>query len=235
MSFGAEFRNNTGIIQIDSNYGNYYLSQSGSSATTSISGTGTGVSSLLYPQSWLVVSVTGVNPLIAFNSSQRTFLYNVTQSGSTWTFTLATMGAIGTIINYYIYDTYPTTLLTGWGLNIYDAAGKVTFSSNRKYLRVIDQIAGPYSFVSGNSNWHGDSFSYAAGRTYAVIQSHLAWANDPFTFFGYIVGLLAQFSGTSLTLYDERLNQSGRPYEEPYGDLEFVDRVTYLVVDVTGH
>lgn len=235
MAYGVEFRNEGGIVQIDSAYGNYYLSQSGAPASTAISGTGTGVASLLYPQSWVVVTVTGNNPLIAFRSTEKSFLYNVVQSGTGWTFTIATFGAVGTIINYYIYDTFPVPLASDWGLEIYDASSKVTFSSLRKYLRVVDQLAGTYNFVDGASNWDGNSYSYPAGRTYALIQSHLSWANDPFDFYGYIVGLCCQFGGGGFTLHDERINQSGRPYVEPYGDLEFVDRVTYVVVDVTGH
>lgn len=235
MSYGVEFRNEGGIVQIDSSYGNYYLSQSGSPSSTAISGTGTGISSLLYPQSWVVITIVGINPLIAFRSSAKSFLYNVSQSGSNWTFTIATFGAVGTIINYYIYDTYPTPAGTGWGLEVYDSSGAVTFSSERKYLRVIDQLAGAYNFVDGVSNWNGTSYSYTPGRTYALIQSHLSWGNDAFTFFGYIVGLCCSFSGGGFSLHDERINQSGRAYVEPYGDLEFVDRVTYVVVDVTGH
>lgn len=237
MVYGAQFRNEDGIVQIDEKYGNYYLSQSGAAVSVAISGTGTGVASLYYPASWAVITVTGLNPIIAWRSTQKCFLYNVVQSGTSWTFYIATWGAVGAIINYYIYDTYPSASTSGWGMEIYDSAAKVTFSSNRKYLRVTDAIAGDYSFVSGESNWHGNSYVYDAGRTYAVIQSHLAWANDPYTFSGYIVGLVVQFNAGSggFTLTDERINNAGRPYVEPYGDLEFVDRVSYLVVDVTNH
>jgi hypothetical protein len=235
MSFGAQFLNESLVVQIDSTYGNYYLSRSGAAASTAISGTGTGVSSLLYPPSWLVVTVVGLNPLIAFRCSEKSFLYNVVQSGSNWTFTIVTFGLVGTLINYYIYDTYPTATGSGWGMEIYNEFTQVNFSSLRKYLRVIDQLIGTYNFVDGVSNWNGTSYSYPAGKTYALIQSHLSWGNDAFPLFGYIVGLCNRFGGDGFSLHDERINQSGRAYVEPYGDLEFVDKVAYVVVDVTGH
>lgn len=235
MTYGAEFLNEDYVLQINDNFFNYYVLQSGSQATSAISGAGSGVAALTYCTSWLVVSVTGINPIIAFSCPNEAFLYSVTQSGSLFTFYIATFSPIGTNTKYYVYDTVPAAITAGYGMEVYNSSGQVTYSSSRKYFRAVETIQGNFLWSPfGGSPWNNSTYTYPAGRDYAVIQSHLSWANNGGTFSGDIIALCAKAATNGFTLVEKTINSNGRPYVEPYGDLEFVDKVNYTIVDVTG-
>lgn len=145
MPAGLLIVNTSGTVLIADTNPNYSLKSSGS-------GTTNGVGSL-------VVTVTGVQPVIAFRSGSAVFHRSTGVSGSTFTFTFASAVA-GAVIEYWVFDVRGTPSAGNMGLQVFDVAGTLMFDSSAK----IALVAGDMAFSAD-----GQSIALPAGRAYAAL------------------------------------------------------------------
>lgn len=207
VQFRALNDDNT-TVQIDTNYRNLFLRQSGSVTT---------VSGGLY--SYSAFNVAGVTaPVIAIGGSAYAMAYCSKLDTSTGQFLIMSAGAAGTVIPYYIFDTAPSP--TGpVGLKLFDATARCIFDSNQKSMRVVDM-----QLVTG-----APGGTYPAGRTYACVHSIFGLreetrASPYFRLEG------TRFVGTTLSsiLFEH--------HEIPPSPIVTNIRFgSYLVLDVTGY
>lgn len=129
-------------------------------------------------------TVTAVSPIIAIASSvsgSTGMAYPVVENigsgqwrvtlyaGATYT-TSSTPGAttLNATVNVYVFDAAPAPSGPhGFGLVLFDAAGKCTFNSNYPAARVLQVLGSYYGSPSGA---YGTSLAVPGGRTYATIM-----------------------------------------------------------------
>lgn len=147
MTAGFQSIADDGVTQIDQDTKNYTLRASGSGACSTSNSSG---GRTRYYTQIVVTSATA--PLLAIGgNSTRVCLWNVSVSGSTWTFTVVS-DSNGAAFNYWVFD-----IATGTGayLEIYTTAGELAYAASLKPLRIVG--------IGGGT--------YASGRTYAVIMT----------------------------------------------------------------
>lgn len=172
MAVGFRARGDALNVQIDDSYFNFALSTSASVTLAFASG-------IAVYQS--TITVTGTSPIIAWSgASGPVTLISVSQSGSSWTFTLASNAAY--TLRYFVFDVPANagSPASAPGLRVRNAAGAVTFDSRLKYLRV----AAVRSIDTWNEMGHDEGgspvvVSLPTGRTYASAVSLLGVLNDP--------------------------------------------------------
>jgi hypothetical protein len=156
MPVGAQFFNDSGTIQFDSDYFPLNMTLRSTIATTIDANFGYSV---------FYLNVFGTNPLVAFRSafSSNFIIETVVQVNSTqWFYIVYANVIVGGIIDYYVFDTVATPgLSNGAGFEIYNASGNLLSSlANNKPLR----IAGVNSYLD-------NGIVYPSGRVYALIMS----------------------------------------------------------------
>ncbi|MBV2150194.1 hypothetical protein KRZ98_18320 [Sphingobium sp. AS12] len=151
MTYGAAFYNDAQTVQLDDQTPCMSLVARGTVAASS----GT-----FYPR-----LTNGINPLMAIRPTNvSAAIQGVSKNGDTFDWQIATMGSPrmsgpNWSIDWYIFDKpNPTPSTSGWGLELYDAAGNVTYCSKQ----------GPMNIAGVG---HG---TYSAGRTYAFHQNRMA-------------------------------------------------------------
>lgn len=195
-------------VQIDTNYRNMFLRQSGNVVT---------VSGGSYSYSAFNLD-NMVAPIIAVGGSTPALAYCSKLDSSTGQFLIMSAGAAGTVIPYYIFDTAPSP--TGpVGLKLFDDTARCIFDSNQKPMRVVDM-----QLITGNPGG-----TYTAGRTYACVHSifgfrevtreNLQFRLEGTSFSG------AVFSSTQFTHHTI-------PASPIVTNIRFG---SYLVLDVTGY
>jgi len=155
MAYGLKIINpNTDVIQIDENYYNLLLRQSGNFA-----GTG-GASSIAYND--------GATPVIAMRPTAGfAGLGAVNITGDDYAFNTLEDGSIGSY-PYWVFDEVPPSAdMTDYGLAVFhtDGSGKLAFHHSYAPMNIVDSFT-----------WAVDStvdMTYPSGRTYACV-----WA-DP--------------------------------------------------------
>ena len=146
MPAGLQIYNDFGTILIADTNPNYTYKSKGSAATNA--------------SSQLVLTVTdGVQPVIAFRSTAPVMLKRSARSGTTFTFTIFSETP-GVTVDYWIFDVKGTPS-TGYGLQVFNAAGQLMFDSSSKI-----------ALVAGDGNYPGTATVNTvlpAGRTYAAV------------------------------------------------------------------
>lgn len=219
MAVGMRAYNDSGVLQFDDNTPNFQLRQSGSgTCNTSQS---SGGRTRYYTQ----ITVTNcTSPMIALgNCSTRVCVYNISVSGSTWTFTIMS-NTNGATFNYYVFD-QGVSVSGNVGMRFFTAAGNLAYQTNGKPLRIVGSSAG----------------TYTSGRTYAVIQTSNGWSYTNTDIFadGNIdyLATLGAFTVASNVISDagftyESYSYTGTPgYNDSYTDPNYA----LLVIDVTNY
>lgn len=154
MEAGFIIYGDSGTVQIDDTYPNLALLKKGTATLTDTGNEFTQSRSAL-------ITVTGETPMIAWTSNFPVFLAMVSKSGSTYTFRLMSTNAYdGYSFTYYVFDR-PVDSGSTSGVQVFDSAGRLTFDSGRKYLRVM-------GVGNHDINTSGTVSSYPGTRTYAV-------------------------------------------------------------------
>ena len=159
MSAGLQIYNDNNILIIDENWVTPCLRQSGTVyATSNLFYNGAGVYSGFYVD---VNYSGGESPIIAINKAQYNGRTDVaacivgvySTDSVNWVFRLCVFGSMGRgdfdrSVNYYIFDRPAVT--GGAGLEVFDASGKIVFSSMYKPLILLpfasNQPNGTYAF-----------------------------------------------------------------------------------------
>lgn len=184
MPQGVEIFADSGYRLLDSNLRNLFLRVKSSAVTQTNNVTQFGASKLVITYT----GPTGGMPLPAVGGSTYVMLLTTQVSGTTWTWTYVTEGAVGTTIPYYIFDIPPSGSSLNFGLEAYDASGNITFVSVEKPLRIRHVAVG-----NMGSQFYGGIVNLDSGRVYAPIQGRFAAL--------VIVGLGSEFNTEALHGY----------------------------------
>lgn len=144
---GLTIYNDSGTLQIDEDYKNLSLVEK--PIVNAVGGSGL-----------ISINYTGVRPVVAVGHTTFVAFVYATVSGTSWTFYFMGGGAAGTPIQFYIFDD-PKTAPT-FGLEVYNAAGQLSFSFGAPPLRIVSIHPNLNPTVT-------QSFSLSAGKTYATV------------------------------------------------------------------
>ena len=215
MPAGLQVFNDDNVLQIDEGTRNYELKQSGSGTCN------TSESSGGRTRYYTTIAVTSsVAPMMALgNCANNVCLYRVSVSGSTWTFVIVS-DTNGATFDYWVFDVAASSPAT-FGLEVYTAAGDLSFHSVLKPLRIVG--------VGGGT--------YPSGRTYAVIMTSngfyesvidLEFGPNPYQTLKTLAAV--QVASNVVTesgfIFESFLSPTGTPGE-------YTSPVQFVVVDVT--
>jgi len=156
----------SGYFQIDQTYSNLFQRQKGSVATNAWAAQTYGVSSVQ-------VTITGCvgMPIVAVKCAELArpgVLFQV--NATTWSCTMYAVGPIGTVIDWYAFDSLGPGDESSYGFKVKQANGTVIFDALRKPMRVVDMKITP-----GNDGAGG---TYTSGRVYAVAVAGGVWVQS---------------------------------------------------------
>lgn len=161
MSYGLITRNADNQVVIDSDYRNLVLR---SKQTAYISPYQQACGGVIRSVGRVTFSYSGaIAPLILLESGISAGIGNLVISGSTYTWTVCSNSAGN--VTAYIFDMPPVVPAT-YGINVFDQSSNLVFSSDYKYLRVIDNFTVPYSV--NPYSFPTVSRSYSGSRSLAV-------------------------------------------------------------------
>ncbi|CAD7351575.1 hypothetical protein X12_003505 [Xanthomonas arboricola] len=145
--------------------------------------------------------------------------------GTTWRATFTMQAAIGTLFEWFAFDTLRESDASYYGLTIHNLQNQLIFDALRKPQRVVDSVTVPGEQAGGGR--------YAAGRKYAVACSGGIWVSS----FsggsgqtGYVVRLVgARTTNEQVTVAPfQIIGQNGSSFEQRRPS-------NVLVCDVTGY
>lgn len=163
MPAGLQAINDSGVFQIDDTYRNMQLvSKTSVTAMTQVSygGSYDGIVNYWYKD---IVVTDAVNPVIALNGNTTQWLIigAVNISGSTWTFRVFSDADVD--FTYYVFDVYQGTPPTsGVGLEVYNSAGQLQYTSARFPLRAVQQVVTSSLDATKTT-------TLSSGPTYAIV------------------------------------------------------------------
>jgi len=198
MTYGVkEITNLDGDVVIESDFIN--LREITSGATNVVVG---GVNAAYGTASDIVIRIYRVNysyianPLIAVRADDRTWAGVITHNTYADIYVIEDETLPSTPVNWklYTHDALPIANAdTGYGVNIYNDTGQVSFSSNTKYGRMVDTVEAysdndangntqsgngpnPYGLSSSYNNNYSDRFtSYVIQSPPNIFGSWCAW------------------------------------------------------------
>lgn len=138
MTFGFRARNDFGSVQIGDDYCNMAFLAKGRALSDGTT----------YPL--ITVTVTGENPQIFLRpTAGMASVRRVVNVGSAWTFYIG-LGSGVPYCDWYVFDN-PTVISERFGIRVRRADGKVTFSSQFRYLRLLQftTLPDPFDYVNG--------------------------------------------------------------------------------------
>lgn len=155
MPAGFQVFGDHGSVQIDQNFINYSLLQKGDVWVD------TYVANINYTQ----ISVNAIAPILCIRNTTGNYVAvaYMTRSGSTFTWRLA--ATAGTTITYYVFDQIPNNQ-AATGLTVFDASGRVTFSSDYDPMRIVAVNQLNDTFTAYNAGW-ANSFPQSWGAPYS--------------------------------------------------------------------
>lgn len=163
MTAGVEITNPSGTIMLDNNLANMFLAQK----TTHTPAAGAN----------LVVTYTGQAgsmPLCAlsFTTASGTLaLYSTVRVGNTWTWTFLSSLVSSITITAFVFDRQFSASGPGFGLQVFDAAGNMTYNSAINPMKISQIISGN---LPGGQLTTPTTQTLTAGPTYAVVQCNYA-------------------------------------------------------------
>ncbi|MDN7419510.1 hypothetical protein [Burkholderia dolosa] len=188
MTAGFQAFTDTGLYQIDGLTPNYQMTQAmaGQSANSGLH--------LAYNDAGIEFSATLPNVKFTFNANAGPMygvyaaggvgitLWNTTVSGSTYTLTFVTEQPC--TVYLFLFDRVPPAS-GNFGLQVFDASGRLIADSSRPFLRVLDVIYDEYMVgtgwtVEGSPSPPWQSRAYGAPVLVSAIYSvHKAWSYSP--------------------------------------------------------
>lgn len=167
MPAGFQCFNTDSVIQIDSEFVNYRLSQRGVVAITYANSDNPNNA---YVEG-VVIPSGAKNPIIAVKSNRniRTFR-ETTANGFIFRFRIDDNIQVGTFYaDYYVFDQQPTTPSPhGAGMQVYDENGKIVFDSEFGYMSVLGILNqnATFPYTGGGTQ---TTFTFPSGREVATI------------------------------------------------------------------
>lgn len=136
MSYGLQIWGNAGVLQIDSDYRNHIVVQSGSFSMPG--GPGFNSATVAFANAW------PDPPLIFARCAKSIALYgySIDGSGNFSGFDIVgdTSDAAATV-EYYVCALSPAISAETHGLRVYDAAGRLSFDSGLEYMKFADLVS----------------------------------------------------------------------------------------------
>jgi hypothetical protein len=246
MPVGFECYDENGKLQFNDSMFCYFLRKTGSGTSGS---TKIGVTD---PSS-ISISATGyANPIIAIQCSAAVAFFGLF-GGSYW---WACDGAVGTSFNYFVYDRSNVIPASNFGVEVVDASGAITFSSNYRPMQTIS-LLNNMSYPSWGTPGTPQSVTFG-GRSLAVAQGETGghrfagpidyyldgmlvldgpydstgYQNDAKLYGGYISNSNQTATTATVSLDDVYIGGGYTGINNP--DPDWQRQLTMFVVDVTG-
>lgn len=156
MSFGLVAKNNQNQVTVDADYRNLVLREKITQSFSPSPSSGGGFTINVDRKQFTITNA--INPVCFIVSSINAGFTNIAISGTSYTWTISSNSS-GTA-TAYIFDVPISASLT-YGINVFDGSSNLVFSSDYKYMRVIDTFDLPNS--GGNV-----TRSYTNSGVYAV-------------------------------------------------------------------
>lgn len=166
MSYGLNIYNDAGLLAFSSDYSCYKFLGKFTLPRTGVAG-----------QQYAILTVTSARAPLVFiapNSTEAVAVAGISVSGTTWTINVESISLRTlTTINVYVF-TVDQTLGTGYGINIFDASGNVTFSTVDRTLQISGYIiSNAQTQVSTINN---QALTYGSIPTnYATMTGLIGW------------------------------------------------------------
>lgn len=158
MTVGFEARNDSNNLLIDGNFQNLVYVASGTATTDTV-----------HDQfSVKTINLNGLTgyPVVAVQAASGGYAVVRSYSNGAAVVDIVLLGGVGTSCRYFVYA-LPTAVPSNFaGMEIYNQAGQLVFSTAYRYMRVVGTVsgrAGPGSAAA--------SLTLPSGRSYAVIQT----------------------------------------------------------------
>jgi hypothetical protein len=161
MPVGFEAYDANGKLQFNDSMFCYFLRKTGSGTTTESTIGNTDPSKIELP-------ATGyTNPIIAIQCAAAVSFYGLFGGNYYW----LCSGAAGTSFNYFVYDRSSTIPASNFGLEVVDANGAITFSSNYRPMQVLSLLNSvTYPYWGGPEPGTNQQSVTYTGRSLAVAQ-----------------------------------------------------------------
>ena len=161
MPVGFEAYDANGKLQFNDSMFCYFLRKTGSGTTTDSTIGNTDPSKITLP-------ATGyTNPIIAIQCSAAVSFWGLFGGNYYW----LCSGAAGTSFNYFVYDRSSTIPASNFGLEVVDANGAITFSSNYRPMQVLSLLNSvTYPYWGGPPGGTNQPSVTYTGRSLAVAQ-----------------------------------------------------------------
>lgn len=226
MAYGALFVNDNNRIQIDENSPVLSLmSQGTATAGDSVMGSST-------TRAYTLTVSGRTAPLLAIGVDKPTqgekgcHVVEAVRNGGSWTYTVIIWHQYGTdfAFRWYLFDLPYGTVLTGYGLAVWDAQGRLVFNSNHAPMRTVTTMASGrvyavvhYAPFLYNESWWWDTTNQVDRVNWSLYADAVATYSGATPMSGFIAGG-ESFSGPTIPW----------PHTQTSGPL------TPLFVDVTG-
>ncbi|WP_186183740.1 hypothetical protein [Burkholderia gladioli] len=212
--FGIQVIGDSGYFQIDSTTVNLVYIGSGTlTLTTSTTSTAT-------------LTVVAETPLMVINSPDGwAGVINCVQSGNSFTYTFAGSSATGGDFNFrwFLFDRQPNVSLSGYGLAVWNEAGRLVYSSAYRPLRILGLI----DMVVGTTQGGGVAMPIGS---YGAVPIQPAYGAGP----GPGGGAGSRFLNSAVRTQSNLISYHGAQFSVgtnvPSGGT-----TKFLVVDLTGY
>lgn len=210
MSFGMEIYSSSGVLQADCNLIGYFCRRSVTINTVTTVGSWTAPSSLVVPISGMGYTY----PVVAVSSGSYLAKFGSNTNGD---YVFQCSGSPGTSVKCYIFDWAPNIPASTFGIELFNASGQRTFSSNHFPMQAV-------SIITENSYT-------ATGRTLAAGLASVGGFRTagPIDYYSGGFQIIPEFPGdydstgyqNDCDLYGARIINSGQTVE--YGSVSFDD------------
>lgn len=177
MAYGIRIVNDAGTVQIDETYAALCLLQKGTATFVQQPLPDHASGSFSKNEQQASITVTGANnPVMAIRSDYYCNIVGRTDNGGgSWTFLVdGEPASSGQAFDWYVFDNQPK-ITSEYGFAVKNAAGQLVFSMDSPPMRFTDLFAANCgTFTDSDNNANPQTFSYAAGRTYAFIPGRIA-------------------------------------------------------------